>query len=243
MVISKCVPIEISRKKFSKFDESTNPEEMIFVGYKENNDSTKKNIRLHYDTIKEDIKEYVVQYIEDMGGIAPKPEGVEYVEYDGLGTIPLRCGITVDEDGTIVTDITKGDKWNESDNSNTIVLKRKLQGFVEINAGGTYTEDYIIFREPVVGGISHVVIDNSGLPLDRKDDETEEVNKTWIPAQETFTLYYGSLNNTPYPAIEILSVPPGCRGVVQILHTYETDVVLYSSYSEVPIDDPFVRDV
>ena len=99
MVISKCVPIEISRKKFSKFDESTNPEEMIFVGYKENDDSTKKNIRLHYDTIKEDIKEYVVQYIEEMGGIAPKPEGVEYVEYDGLGTIPLRCGITVGEDG------------------------------------------------------------------------------------------------------------------------------------------------
>jgi hypothetical protein len=31
---------------------------------------------------------------------------------------------------------------------------------------------------------------------------------------------------------EILTVPPMCRGIVQILHTEETDVIMYSSYSE-----------
>jgi hypothetical protein len=31
---------------------------------------------------------------------------------------------------------------------------------------------------------------------------------------------------------EILSVPAMCRGIVQILHTEETDVIMYSSYSE-----------
>ena len=47
--------------------------------------------------------------------------------------------------------------------TNVIYLQNK-QGFVEINAGGKYIEDYIMFRNPVIGTITNVVVDNTGLP-------------------------------------------------------------------------------
>ena len=60
MVISKCVPMEISRKKFSQFQEC-NPEEMIFVGYKTDEDGKKVNAKVDIGNllgyIKESLKE------------------------------------------------------------------------------------------------------------------------------------------------------------------------------------------
>lgn len=59
MVISKCVPIAISRKKFSEFERNTKPDEMVFVGYKkykdENGVEKTMNIRMNYEIIRDDI--------------------------------------------------------------------------------------------------------------------------------------------------------------------------------------------
>lgn len=56
MVISKCVPLAISRKKFSDFLVNYEPQDMVFVGYKTNEDGKKVNVRMPYDNVKENIK-------------------------------------------------------------------------------------------------------------------------------------------------------------------------------------------
>ena len=44
MIISKCVPLAISRKKFSKFETNNIPDEMIFVGYKKIDENNNQNV-------------------------------------------------------------------------------------------------------------------------------------------------------------------------------------------------------
>ena len=44
MVISKCVPLEISRKRFSQFLEVYEPSNMIFVGYRTDENGDRKNV-------------------------------------------------------------------------------------------------------------------------------------------------------------------------------------------------------
>ena len=72
MVISKCVPMEISRKRFSDFVKRNTPDDMVFVGWKyDENDleedlSKKKkiNVQLHYNQFKDGLR----QWIEENGG-------------------------------------------------------------------------------------------------------------------------------------------------------------------------------
>lgn len=287
MVISKCVPLEISRKKFSQFTEVDKPSEMIFVGYKyEYTDTDTKqktyNVKMPYDAIKEDIKDYVVDVIKQDpewgqggsgggGGDTPTPPEVEIYDFSA---IPMACGfdweleldefgeplrdeegnvipkldedgnpvIAKEEDGTAKVDITKSETWNDEASSNIINLADK-KGFVEINAGGNYTEDYIVFANPVIGSITHVVVDNTGLPYNTIQKGEDIEGKTYDVPKDEFKLYYGRNTDNWLDATLIFVVPPMCRGVVQILHTAETDLVLYSSYTEVNDATTFVRDV
>jgi hypothetical protein len=56
-----------------------------------------------------------------------------------------------------------------------------------------------------------------------------------LPPIHDFTLYYGmdkldEVDGTPLN-YEILTVPKMCRGIVQILHTHDSDIIVHSSYS------------
>ena len=238
MVISKCVPLEISRKKFSQFIELTEPNEAIFVGWKVI-DGHKKNVQLRYEDIKGEIIEAIKADPEwgqggSGGGDTPEPpvdnpEWYEPVVVNEIGAFPIS--LVWDEDlgefGRVPYE--KGGTWDDKNQTNIVNLQKK-QGFVEINAGGNYTVDFIMFKNPVIGTVTNVVVDNTGLPKNESE---------YIPPFEgedgIFTLYYGmdKLDEQGNPlSYEILTVPPMCRGIVQILHTEETDVIIHSSYSE-----------
>lgn len=232
MVISKCVPIAISRKRFSDFLVNYEPEGMYFVGYKTNTDGKKVNVRIPYEKVKESISDDVIDYIKENGGIVVPPsddnqqsEGIIPVTVSEIGAYPIS--VCFDDDGMIV----KGDNWQQITNDNgevigetTILDLAKKQGFVEINAGGNYTEDFLLFANPVEGTITNVVVDNTGLPLG--DGQYEA-------ATQDFTLYYGYQNDDMDSCYEILTVPPMCRGIAQVLHTKDSkmDIVIHSSYS------------
>lgn len=142
-----------------------------------------------------------------------------------IGAYPIS--VELDEEGQIV----KGDSWQSiTDNEGNVVGETnildlaKKQGFVEINSGGNYIEDFLLFANPVEGTITNVVVDNTGLPLG--DDNFE-------PAVNDFTLYYGYQNDDMDGCYEILTVPPMCRGIAQFLHTKDSkmDIVIHASYS------------
>lgn len=211
MVISKCVPLAISRKQFSQFEINTVPHEMVFVGYK-SIDGKKVNVKMGYEFIKNDI----IQYINENGGLADDDKGKL-----GIYTISVT---DFDENGNpIRVPIQEGGTWDQENQTNFINVENKL-ALIEINAGGQYIEDYVYIYDPIDGSISHVVVDNTGLPCEGSEEVIEPV--------EDFTLYYGGVDNC-YP---ILTVPPMHRGVVQILHSksMDMDFILHSSCSEVP---------
>lgn len=231
MVISKCVPLAISRKKFSNFDIHHNPEEMIFVGFKDIN-GDKTNIRMCYDDIREDIKKYVVDIIKNdpewgqggSGGGTDEPEDKPsdiVTHINPRGVLTYNIAITsFDDDGIPV----RGDTWDEENQTNFLNVQQK-QALIEINAGGAYVEDFIYIYNPADGAITHVIVDNTGLPNPEAENGYDE-------PVEDFTLYYGGVDNN----FEILTVPKNCRGVVQILHSIKMDMdfILHSSYTEVP---------
>lgn len=233
MVISKCVPLEISRKKFSQFIELTEPNEAIFVGWKVI-DGHKKNVQLRYEDIKGEIIEAIKADPEwgqggSGGGDIPEPpvdnpEWYEPVVVNDIGAFPIS--LVWDEDlgefGRVP--YSEGGTWDDENQTNIVNLQKK-QGFVEINAGGDYTVDFIMFKNPAIGTVTNVVVDNTGLPN----------GTSYVVSDKEFTLYYGmdKLDEQGNPlSYEILTVPPMCRGIVQILHTEETDVIIHSSYSE-----------
>lgn len=222
MVISKCVPLEISRKRFSDFTKNYNPEQMIFVGYKYDQDGvTKRNVQMKYEHIKQDI----VRYIEQNGGLGGGGEGGTppdgYIEVDVKEIFfPTTVSAYVGQDGEVVIERNQ-ESWDENWQTNIINLKKK-QGCLEINGGGNYTEEYIFFANPVVGSVSHVVVDNTGLPT---GGDTSEA-----PIQQ-FKLYYGSMDQN-YGAELLMTVPAWHRGIVQILHTTDTDVIIGTSCSQ-----------
>lgn len=191
MVISKCVPLAISRKRFSDFLVNYEPQDMFFVGYKTNEEGKKVNVKMPYDKVKDSIKDEVIDYIKENGGIIvppseedkPQSEGVIPVTVSEIGAYPIS--VDFDDEGQIV----KGDSWQGiTDNEGNVVGETnildlaKKQGFVEINSGGNYTEDFLLFANPVEGTITNVVVDNTGLPLGDGNFE---------PAVNDFTLYYG----------------------------------------------------
>lgn len=264
MVISKCVPLEISRKRFSQFLEADNPSEMLFVGWKYNEEGKKVNVQMKY----EDIESHIIKSVKadpewGQGGGGDTPVipdqpieeevrnsaititcGFEFVTDDNGNPLEDEYGNPVpvrDENGEVIIKPNE-ETWNEEAQTNLVNLGNK-KGFVEINGGGNYIEDYIMFAHPIVGSVTHVVVDNTGLPLPNPAGREDVIGETFEAPKEDFVLYYGRKTEDYSEAIEIFRVPPEHRGVVQILHTEETDLILYSSYSWVDVSTKFVRDI
>lgn len=253
MVISKCVPIQISRKKFSDFEDFSTPQDMYFVGYKEYKDETgqvtlKKNIRLKWDYILSAIKEDPEW---GQGGNVPeKPTNpeisgdntehveaefapVEAVYYPTSVSMLDDEGLAYDEWIVDVNGVERPKRISEDlvDDEgqpidSTIVDLKKTKGFIEINGGGTYTSEIIYVVNPQVGSITNVVVDNTG--RNRKNDETkEEWEQNRVPVED-FILRYGIGENS----YEILNVPAWHRGVAQVLHTNGNDIIINQSYTD-----------
>ena len=248
MVISKCVPLAISRKKFSDFEDFLTPQDMYFVGYKEYKDENgkvtlKKNIRLKWDYILSAIKEDPEW---GQGGSAPeKPtnpeisgDNTEHVEaeFSPVEAIYYPTSVSVDgEDGLAYDEWIVDEDGNERpkrisedllDIDSTIIDLKKNKGFIEINGGGTYTSEIIYIINPQVGSITNVVVDNTG--RNRKKDETLEEWKENRKPIDDFVLLYG-IGEDSY---EILNVPAWHRGVVQVLHTNGNDLIINQSYTD-----------
>lgn len=136
MVISKCVPLEISRKRFSEFTKNYSPTDMTFVGWKYTEDGKTTNVQLDYSHVKDDI----THYIEQKYGLG-EPDGRSEVKFFEL----------TDENFDIEAQ------------SHIIDLKNK-KGCVEINAGADYQEATVYFVNPQVGNVTNIVVDNTGLP-------------------------------------------------------------------------------
>lgn len=226
MVISKCVPLEISRKRFSDFTKNCDPNKMIFVGYKiDQDDGTKQNVQMRYEHIRQDI----IKYIEENGGLGggggsqnTNPDGYTKVEVTDIFAPSLVTASI--EDGQEVI-IKNPETWDETAQSNIINLGGR-QGCLEINGGGNYVEEYIMFAHPAVGSVTHVIVDNTGLPTGTGQNDFIAPNEN-----ATFDLYYGSPDET-YGAELLIRVPYMHRGVVQILHTTNTDVIINTSCSQ-----------
>lgn len=95
-----------------------------------------------------------------------------------------------------------------------IDLKKTLS-FVEINGGGDYSDENVIFVNRPFGCITNVVIDNSG------DDNG-------VPPDGDFVFSIGTVDDKTVVA----SVPAYNIGVVQILHTTDSDIVISVTYSD-----------
>ena len=264
MVISKCVPLAISRKKFSDFEDFLTPQDMYFVGYKEYKDENgnvtlKKNIRLKWDYILSAIKEDP-EWGQGGGGNVPeeKPtnpevsgDNTEHVEaeFAPVEAIYYQTSVTktdengaydewiVDEDGNERPKRISEDLQDEDGQpiDSTIIDLKKNKGFIEINGGGTYTSEIIYIINPQVGSITNVVVDNTG--RNRKEDETLEEWKENRKPIDDFVLLYG-IGEDNY---EILNVPAWHRGVVQILHTNGNDLIINQSYTDA--SDEYIGDV
>lgn len=183
-----------------------------------------------YGLIKDDIIAAIKQdpeWGQGGGGNIPedKPsEGVIPVNPKELITYNIAIASFDDEGNPERIPISEGGTWDEENGTNFIDVKQK-QALLEINAGGNYVEDFVYIYDPVNGSVSHIVVDNTGLPME---------DGTTLPAENDFTLFYGGIDN----CYEILTVPSGCRGIVQVLHSknMDMDFILHSSYSEVPND-------
>ena len=84
--------------------------------------------------------------VEDETTITPIPVVANEISFHAL-TFPEEAG----DNAT----------WNEQGQTHVVDLKGEL-GCVEINAGGDYTCTSVIFGRPVIGSVSHVVVDYTG---------------------------------------------------------------------------------
>ena len=212
MIISKCVPLEISRKRFSDFIKNHEPQDMIFVGWKFDKDGKKENVQLNYKHIKDDI----IKYIEENGGL-----GGGGNEGD-TNRIPTESTYVKLED----------DMYDETEDSYIVDLKKK-KSFLEINGGGDYTNECIYLTNAYIGSITNIVVDNTG-----KNHEEGDSEESWKPVEE-FVLYYGLKNSNNYE--QILTVPVNCRGIVQILHSNNSDLVINATFTDT--SQQFIQDV
>lgn len=229
MVISKCVPLEISRKRFSQFLESDNPTDIMFVGWKYNEDGKKVNVQMKYEDIENHIIESVKndpEWGQGGGEIPEEPEdepikeiihiscSFEFILDDFGNPITDEWGnpiIIRDENGEVI--VKPGEMWNDEVKTNIINLKGK-DGYIEINAGGNYVEDYIMIQNPVIGTVTHVVVDNTGLPFPNPAGREDIIGETFEAPKDDFVLYYGRKSEDYSEAIEIFRVPAEHRGVV-----------------------------
>lgn len=250
MIISKCVPLEISRKKFSDFLDCNICDSLYLVGY-DQEQGKKKNKKVRFSLIKENIIQAIKEDPEwGQGGSGGDDDTQQGQERNTAFPISCSFEYELDDTGNPVVDdegypipktddegntvINKSEDWDEEAQSIILNLNNK-KGFIEINGGGNYTEEYIMFANPVIGAVTHVVVDNTGLPLPNPNNNEKP--------KDDFVLYYGSDTGIFGDAIEIFRVPPMCRGVVQILHSQNTDLILYSSYTKLEDNTRFVRDI
>lgn len=198
MIISRCVPVEIARKKFSEFTKPHSPEQVVFVGwkYKDQTKTKKQNVQVHYKHIKQDI----IDWIEEHGGL-PSDDPI----------VPTLA----DVNEVYFHDVTN--KEYEEGTTNKIIDLHHDLGAVEINGGGDYTTDMFYLKNAVVGSITNVVVDNTG--RNSNDEVTND-----------FVLYYGVSGQGMNQ--EILRVPAMYRGIAQILHTSDSDIVINANYTE-----------
>lgn len=196
MIISKCVPLSISRKMFSQFENGI-PKDMVFVGYKTDDNGKKINAKVDFESIAKEV----------IGKINAQDDINEVKFHD------VKQG--------------SGPYWNEELQLHIVDLDYHL-GAIEINSGGNYVEENFYLINPVFGTVTNIVVDNTGLPLE---------GDLYEPAVSNFHLYYGNKGN------EIIVVPPNHRGIVQILHTKDTDVVISSTLSEASdMNNPYTPD-
>ena len=193
MVISKCVPMQISRKKFSDFEELVTPKEMVFVGWK-TIDGKKKNVQVGYEDIKYDLEQWIIENGGFGGGGSTTPdkpttdnESIE-ATFARVEAFYFPISESGEEEGTL--------KWDDENNRPVRISETE------------YTEEKIYILNPSVGTVTTVVVDNTG--RNRKDGETKEEWEVDRMPVDDFTLYYGSADN----CYESLTVPAWYRGVV-----------------------------
>lgn len=225
MVISKCVPLEISRKKFSDFLQCERLQEaqtLFLVGYDEEN-GVKKNKKLRFgdvkayiDNVDNRISSTKGEIDTDLAEIWKEINALKGVDDEGVPTKPKLNEIV------FIPAVYK-----EEDKCALINLNNTLS-CVEINGGGDYTIEYVLFDNPIFGAVTRIIVDNSG----RINDEG-----VYEAPVSDFILHYGINEHGRH--IEIACVPIYHTCIVEILHTKSTDIVINTTYS--PTN--FVEDV
>lgn len=250
MVISKCVPMQISRKRFSDFVKNHTPQDMVFVGWKYDQEDPqidlskkkRKNVQLNYKHIKQDfqlsieqckqeLKQWVIQNGGGSGGGSDTPT---QPVYQGIPSQAKFYPVSmIDQDGFYVQAVDQDgnglgipaknvETWDENAGTNVINLQEKHKGFVEINGGGQYKQDILFVINPYHGSITTIVIDNTG-----RDRFNAEQDQSELLPKYPFVLKYGIADSYQ----QVLTVPVNCRGVVQILHSKDSDIIINSSYT------------
>lgn len=221
MVISKYVPLQISRKRFSDFLQCEKLEDsqyMYLVGY-EDKDGVKKNKKLKFS----DVKSYIDAVDEKIGsstGALKDELEIQIVKlWKQVNNLKGVEDDDLPEQPQMNSTVFRRAIYNEDDKCSVINLKNTL-GCVEINGGGTYTQDFLIFDNPIIGTVTRVIIDNSGRTNDEGVFEPPTTNFVFNYGRNDYDDYGNPLWNT------IVEVEPYYTGIVEILHTNRTDVII-----------------
>lgn len=215
MIISKCVPLEISRKRFSDFLECEKYENLYLVGYDEQQNK-KTNKKVKYTKLRELIQ---TKFEQQIGDVQKNFKSVQeqiakiWAKLNDEQYIPQQANLN---------EIVFVDAVYDEDIGASIINLKNTLGCVEINGGGEYVQDYLLFDNPIKGTVTRVIVDNSGRYVTDQDG-----NKVYQPPTQNFVLYYGRKYDYPQ---EVLNVDVGVIGILQILHTARTDVIINTSY-------------
>lgn len=136
MVISKCVPLEISRRRFSDFlqHDIRMADDLFLVGYAIDQSGKKVNKKVPYSSIK--------NYIDENGGTA------------GGGNNNDSCGCRIKRQQPVFNQFGAA-----------IVCLEYVQGYVDINpVPGQFNNEFtFLFTCPKYGTITRLSIDNTGI--------------------------------------------------------------------------------
>lgn len=233
MIISKCVPMEISRERFSDFLECealSKTDSLFLVGYDEI-EGVKKNKRLKFSEVKGYIDGIDQKCISNSNAIREDFE--KEIKNLQNQILELKGEEVLPEEPQMNEVVFFKAEYDENQKTARINLKNTL-GCVEINGGGSYKNEYVIFDNPIIGVVTRVIVDNSG-----KFDE----NGNLMKPEGDFHLYYGindfdENDGTPL-WYELACVPMYYTCIVEILHTTKTDIIINTSYTPTK----FVQDV
>ena len=225
MIISKCVPMEISRERFSDFLECemlSNTESLYLVGYDEI-EGIKKNKRLKFSNVKE-----YIDSLEDKCNTNSSNLKAEFeLQIKNLQNqiLELKGEEVLPDEPQMNEVVFFKAEYDENLKTSRVNLKNTL-GCVEINGGGYYEKEFVIFDNPIIGVVTRIIVDNSG-----KLDE----NGNLMRPEGDFILNYGindydENDGTPL-WYEIACVPMYNTCIVEILHTSKTDVIINTTYT------------